>query len=221
LALRGYHRGRPSRELEQGFAGIGRALTLSAFVVVVAWKLGGEGLYEHAQAGTALTTHADDTWRFALGLLLIPPLVGYLAGEAVDFAARRGAVLRERAQSWDSRGARVLAPLIVRTTQRMLAEGPTTWDRTWSDIRRREPLVYARITTKGGREIVGTVARESRIAVSPQPRDLFIEEVLRHPAAGDESLFPTRFGRGMFIQGSEIESVEFLSKDAIFRTAAQ
>jgi hypothetical protein len=33
---------------------------------------------------------------------------------------------------------------------RLLHEGPTTWDRTWKQIRRTQPYVFTRITTKGG-----------------------------------------------------------------------
>jgi hypothetical protein len=44
-------------------------------------------------------------------------------------------------------------------------------------VRRTQPYVFTRITTKGGREIIGTVANRSRVAASPQPRDVYLEQV--------------------------------------------
>jgi len=92
---------------------------------------------------------------------------------------------------------------------RLLHDGPTTWDRTWKEIRRTEPYVFVRVTTKGGREIVGTVADDSRVAVSPQPRDLYIQQTFRQGAGG--TFYPTAHGLGAFVAGSEIETVEWVS----------
>ena len=98
---------------------------------------------------------------------------------------------------------------------RLLQEGPSTWDRTWKHLRRSEPFVYVRVRTKSGAEIVATVADRSRIAVSPQPRDLYVEEVLRR--ADDGYYYPTAFGLGAFVMGSEIESVEWVSHEGLYR----
>jgi hypothetical protein len=67
--------------------------------------------------------------------------------------------------------------------------------------------------TTGGREITGLVADGSRVALSPQPRDVYLEEVLRQ--AEDGNYYPTAYGLGAFIAGDEIESVEWVSRDAV------
>lgn len=60
------------------------------------------------------------------------------------------------------------------------------------------------------------VADGSRVALSPQPRDLFLEQVLRQ--ADDGNYYPTAYGLGVFVAGSEIESVEWVSHEGIIRT---
>ena len=70
--------------------------------------------------------------------------------------------------------------------------------------------------TTGGREIVGLIADDSRVALSPQPRDLYVEEMLRK--AEDGHYYPTAYGLGAFVAGTEIESVEWVSRKAIFKT---
>jgi hypothetical protein len=71
------------------------------------------------------------------------------------------------------------------------------------------------VTTKSGQVIVGTMADQSRIALSPQPRDLFIEQVLRR---GEDGVFyPTAHGLGAFVAGPEIESVEWVSHRGLIR----
>jgi hypothetical protein len=78
-----------------------------------------------------------------------------------------------------------------------------------------EPYAYVLVTTRGGREIVGLVADSSRVALSPQPRDLYIQEVLRK--ADDGWYYPTQFGLGAFVAGQEIESLEWVSHKGLIR----
>jgi hypothetical protein len=65
-------------------------------------------------------------------------------------------------------------------------------------------------------EIVGTMTDRSRIALSPHPRDLYIEETLRQ--AEDGTYYPTAYGLGAFVSGSEIESVEWVSSAGLIST---
>jgi Family of unknown function (DUF6338) len=62
---------------------------------------------------------------------------------------------------------------------RLPLDGPSTWDRIWKTLKRDEPFVYIRAITKSGQTVLGTVGRGSWAALSPQPRDLYIEQVLR------------------------------------------
>lgn len=219
LALAGYRLGRAVPEHPEGLVATARVITISAVIAVIAWKLGGNDLYDRVQAGTALTTHEPQTYRFAVALLVIPGIVGFVLAQFVDALTARVWVARHRLPTPPPAGHR--ESLVLRTwrrcltglSARLLHDGPTTWDRTWKQIRRTEPYVFVRVTTKGGREIVGTVAASSRIAVSPQPRDLYIEQVLRQ--ADNGNYYPTRHGIGAFVAGAEIETVEWVSEKGV------
>jgi len=220
LAMTGFRAGRAVPEHPEGLITTARVIAISVVIAVVAWRLGGRELYEDARAGTALTSHEADTYRFVIALLIIPPIAGFILAQAVDLLA--GRVWRERErlpappsanEPAEPRRVRWRRWVLVSLSGRLLHDGPTTWDRTWKQIRRGQPYVYARITTKSGRELVGLVAEGSRVAVSPQPRDIYIEQVLR--AGPDGSYYPTAYGLGAFVAGNEIESVEWVSNEGV------
>jgi len=220
LYLGGYRLGRAVAEHREGLATVAKAIGISAVIAVVAWKLGGRGLYDDVRAGTALTSSEGATWRLAVAALAVPGAVGFVAGELVDAAARRIGTAHDRrrdAAADDTeprpRIARVADLALAVLPARLLHEGPTTWDRSWRHLRRTQPHVYVRVTTKSGREIVGTMSDRSRIALSPQPRDLYIEQVLRK--ADDGHYHPTAYGLGAFVAGSELESVEWSSHEGL------
>lgn len=222
LAMTGFRAGRAVPEHPEGLITTARVIAISVVITVVAWRLGGRALYEDARAGTALTSHENDTYRFVIALLVIPSIAGFVFAQAVDLLASR--VWRERERlppppSTDDpkepRRVRLRRWVLVSLSGRLLHDGPTTWDRTWKQIRRGQPYVYARIMTKGGREIVGLAAETSRVAVSPQPHDLYIEQVLRE--RDDGKFYPTAYGLGAFIAGDEIESVEWVSYEGVVR----
>jgi hypothetical protein len=217
LAMSGYRAGRAVPEHPEGLVTTARVITVSVFIAAVAWKLGGSELYEHAKAGTALSSHEPSTYRLILGLLLIPPLAAFLLAQLVDAAASRVWKAREKLPEAPSGEAhkepvskRLHRWLLMSLSTRLLHEGPTTWDRTWKQIRRTQPYVFTRITTKGGREIIGTVTDRSRVAASPQPRDVYLEQVWRE--GDDGRYYPTAYGLGAFVAGSEIETVEWVSE---------
>lgn len=217
LAMSGYRAGRAVPEHPQGLVATARVFTTSTIIAVAAWRVGGQELYNDARRGTALTTHEGHTYLLAIGLLVAPPVIGYVLGQCVDVAARRALNARDnlcRAPGPDEKperwGRRLRRGLLMAVSARLLHEGPTTWDRTWKQIRRTQPYVFVRVTTKSGQEIIGTVADASRIALSPQPRDLYLEQVWR-PGA-DAKLYPTAFGLGAFVSGTEIEAVEWVSQ---------
>jgi hypothetical protein len=222
LAQGGYRVGRAVPEHAQGLVAVARVIAISAVIAVVGWKLGGRVVYEDARAGTALTSHEGHTYRFALALLVVPGVVGYLAGQCVDLLTHRLGVavdrLPPRPQPDDEPlTQRAKRRLLKSLSARLLHEGPSTWDRAWGRLRRTEPYVYVLITTKGGREIVGVATDASRIALSPQPRDLYIEQVLRQ-SDGDGKYYPTAHGLGIFVAGDEIESVEWASRRGLTTT---
>jgi hypothetical protein len=172
LALRGYTKGRPNIPVGEGLPGLGRAVTVSIFIDLVAWKFGGSELYRNAREGTALSQHEGETFRFAVGLATLPALVGFLAGELVDTMAER--VARARADlgaATEEEGTltRQRRRALGTVGDRLLAGGPTTWERTWAAVRRKEPWVYVRVRMKSGDELVGTMDNQSRVAASPQP----------------------------------------------------
>lgn len=158
-----------------------------------------------------LTTHEPQTYRFALELLILPGILGLALGQIVDEMTHRAWTARNKLPETaeeEPLGKRFRRTCLVVVTARLLPDGPTTWDRTWNQIRRVEPSVLVRVTTKGGREIVGAVATASRVALSPQPHDLYIQQTVRQ--TNDGGLAATAFGLGTFVAGSEIESVEWV-----------
>lgn len=223
LYLGGYRLGRAVPEHREGIATVAKVIAISATIGVIAWKLGGRGLYEDAREGSALTSDEGDTWRFVITLLVLPGLLGFGAGELVDAAANRISDAQNRGRDLHAdrpagRGfrARMKDTILQVLSARLLTDGPTTWDRAWRQLRRTEDYVYVRVTTKNGQEIVGTMTDRSRIALSPQPRDLYIEEILRQ--AQDGTYYPTAFGLGAFVSGGEIESVEWVSPAGLIST---
>jgi len=220
LAQGGYRLGRAVPEHPQGLVAVARVIAITVVIALVGWKLGGRTIYSYARDGTALTVHETYTWWFAVALVVAPALLGYVAGQALDVCARRlGASVDRLAPPPDVRepaGQRARRRGLKALSSRLLHEGPTTWDRTWRRLRRTEPYAYARVTTTGGREIIGVIADGSRVALSPQPRDVYLQEVLR--LANDEKYYPTAYGLGVFIAGNEIESVEWVSHEAIITT---
>jgi Family of unknown function (DUF6338) len=218
LAMSGYRAGRAVPEHPEGLVTTARVIAVSVFISVIAWQLGGRELYDNAVAGTALTSQEAHTYRVAVALLLTPPIAGFVLAQAVDAAVSSLWNARDKLPPVPGPGkpkerlpVRLRRWALMSLSTRLLHEGPTTWDRTWKQIRRTQPYVFARITTKGGREIVGAVAAGSCVAVSPQPRDLYVEQVLRQDADGE--LRPTAFGLGAFVAGSEIETVEWISQE--------
>lgn len=182
--------------------------------MMVVWKLGGQSVYDHARAGTALTSEEGLTYRVALGTLVVPPVAGFLLGELTDVIAAKAVSMLGRLEG---RGDTVLArrELALRWALRKIGarlplDGPSTWDRIWKTLKRDEPFVYVRVITKSGQTVLGTVGRGSWAALSPQPRDLYIEQVLRpvRSPQGAVEFASTRAGLGMFIAGEEIELVE-------------
>jgi Family of unknown function (DUF6338) len=224
LAMAGYRLGRAVPDHPDGLVASARVITVSAFIALIAWKVGGRNLYDHVRAGTALTTGEPQTYRFALALLLVPGIVGFLLAQLVDALTHRVWVARNKLPPLPTGhdpkelfGRRLRRNCLVGLSARLLHDGPTTWDRTWKQIRRTQPYVFVRVTTRGGREIVGTVADASRIAVSPQPRDLYIQQTLRQGADG--TYYPTAYGLGAFVAGVEIETVEWVSQEGVVTNA--
>jgi hypothetical protein len=206
IALSGYRFGRAVPAPAEGLVAVAQVITLSLVIALVAWPLGGKVVYAHATAGTALTTHQDATFRLAVGILAGAGIVGFAAGQLIDHAADhvRSALARN-----DAPGMR--RTILEAVGVRLLTDGPTTWDRSWREIRRHAAkhagYVYIEVKTKSGNTIVGAIGSASRVALSPQPRDMYIEQVLR--PGSDGVLRPTMDGLGMFVVGSEVESVEW------------
>jgi hypothetical protein len=219
LALAGYRLGRAVPAQPEGLVTTARVITVSAFIAIVAWRFGGKDVYDDVRAGTALMNHEAHTYYFTLALLLVPGVTGFLLAQLVDamthrvWTARNNLPAPPRPDSpKEPFPLRAWRKCLVALSARLLHDGPTTWDRTWKQVRRTQPYVFVRVTTRGGRVIVGTVADTSRIAVSPQPRDLYIEQTLQ---AEDGTFYPTRFGLGAFIAGTEIETVEWVSQQGV------
>jgi hypothetical protein len=226
LAVSGYRLGRASPPQPEGLAGAARAVTASAIVVLIAWRLGGQSVYEHALAGTALRSDEELTYRLALGVLVVPPATGFLLGELTDVLAGRVTValgrLEERDEQTLQRRDRPFLWALRKVRARVPLDGPSIWDLIWKTLKRDEPFVYVRVNTTSGQSVMGTMGQASRAALSPQPRDLYIEQVLRpvRSPEGKVEFAPTRAGRGMFIAGEQIELVEWISQEGLKEVGA-
>jgi hypothetical protein len=224
IAQGGYRLGRAVPEHAQGLVAVARVIALSTAIAVISWKLGGRALYDHARDGTALTSDEGETYRFAVALLVVPGVLGYVVGQATDVMARKvGNAVDQlpplpQAPATEKFGKRCKRRFLRSLSTRLLDEGPSTWDRVWRRLRRNEPYAYVLVTTKGGREILGVATSESRVALSPQPRDLYLEQVLRQ-SDDDGKYYPTAYGLGVYVAGDEIESVEWVSKGGLLATA--
>jgi Family of unknown function (DUF6338) len=220
--LGGYRLGRAVPEHREGIATVAKVITISAVIAAIAWKLGGRDLYDDVRADTALTSDEGDTWRFVVAILAIPGIIGFLAGEFVDEAARRVGIAQDRRRdvedsdetaSTSGPASRIKRKVLGVLSARLLHEGPTTWDRTWRHLRRTEPYVFVRVTTKSGQELIGAMSNRSRVALTPQPRDIYINEI--HRRADDGNYYPTAYGLGAFVSGADIESIEWVSHEGL------
>jgi hypothetical protein len=209
LAMAGYRLGRAVPDHSDGLIGTARVIAVSAFIAVIAWKLGGRDLFRDIRSGKALTAHEAGTYQLAVELLLIPGVVGFLIGQLVQAVTRRlsDALIRARQDPGDRS---VWLKRLLKLAARLLPDDPTAWESAWNQVRRNDRYVFVRVTTKGGRELVGVISDDSKIALSPRPRDIYIEQILRKGTDG--VFYATERGLGVFVTGSEIESVEWISR---------
>lgn len=141
LYLGGYRLGRAVPERHEGIATVAKVIAISAVIAVIAWKLGGRDLYDDAAAGTALTTDEGDTWRFVIALLIAPAVLGFIAGEVVDAAARHMGEVQDRRReaartvASPSRAARVKGKLLDVLSARLLHELRDSSSRAGQPIR--------------------------------------------------------------------------------------
>jgi hypothetical protein len=218
LFVRGFGRGRPRITQEQPLYVLAQAVVASLFLLAIAWWLGGRTVVGWLRDSTAISKHRDGTYGFFLGLLLVPFPLGLLAGGIADWLLARVLDARDRLASARAlepdarRRRRSLAIWLLRGIEsRELLEGSATWDRMWRQLQRRNKYLYVRIRTKTGYEITGEVGDDSRVALSPQVQDLYVERVYRpiDAARPNGEMAPVEAGRGIYIRGSEIETVEF------------
>jgi hypothetical protein len=85
--------------------------------------------------------------------------------------------------------------------------GPTVWDAIWAPFLSRR--TYVRIRTKTGQEIVGAFESGSWVGLSPEPRQLFLSTLYREEPPGSHKWKSVDRTKGVFIDASEIESIEF------------
>lgn len=230
LFVRGFFRGRARVISEQGIYVLAEAVVASLLMLALFWKGGGQqtvGWYLDGQ----LRAHDGAVYGYALVALLAPfPLglaVGGVANLVVAALGRlRGRVLRgidsqrARPSSRPSVGRRLALWVLGALRSRNFLDGPGAWERTWRELRQEGTYVYVRVKTKGGSDITGVMGDGSHVALSPLPRDIYIERVLRELAPGGP-YGPVAEGRGIFVAGAEIESIEFRGPEASIPPEAQ
>jgi hypothetical protein len=218
LFVGGFGRGRPRTGAQQPLYVLAQAVVASLLLLAIAWWLGGRTVVRWVNDGTAVSKHRDATYAFFLGLLLLPFPLGLLAGGVAEWLLTRvlnahDRIARARAADPNAhRRVRACASWLLRAIEtRELLEGAATWDRTWRQLQRRTKYLYVRVRTTSGYEVTGEVGDHSRVALSPQDHDLYIEQVYRpvDPQDPEGRMVPVEGGRGIFISGPAIEILEF------------
>lgn len=218
LFVRGFGRGRPRVGPQQPLYVLTQAVVASLVLLAIAWWPGGRTVVRWVSDGTAITRHRDGTYAFFVALIVVPFPLGLLAGGAAEWLLTRVLNARDRlaaAQAADPKTHRLrrsgAAWLLQAIESRELLEGAATWDRTWRQLQRRAKYLYVRVRTTSGYEATGEVGDDSRVALSPQDHDLYIEQVYRPVDAADPGgrMVPVEGGLGIFISGPAIETLEF------------
>lgn len=220
LFVRGFFRGRSRADHEQTLYVLAEAVVASLLILAVTFPVGGDSVLARLDAGVPLSDHPTQTYWFLVALLLVPFPTGIVVGGALDALiaalSRRRSRLTATGEAQRSWRGRLEAWLLRALEARELLRGASTWDRVWSDVNATEDYVWVRVKTKSGSDVTGRVGKRSRVALSPQPRDLFIEQVYRarDPTAAYSDMLPVDGSRGIFVSGTDIESVEFRGHEA-------
>lgn len=137
------------------------------------------------------------------------------ADALTDPAARKDSESRtwaNKPKAWDRPALWLLGALEARE----LLDAGNAWSKTWLGLRRHlgqstQRFIFVRVRMKGGKEIVGGFGDKSWAAFDPHPTDLYIEQVFLPVDPDDPNgpHLPVQGGLGVFVAGSEIESVEF------------
>ena len=188
LLIRGYTKGRTHAGPPISLYALAEAVVASLFVLIIAWCPAHlSDLLNWAHEDRLIPSHENEAYRAFALLMLVPYPVGRLAGEVLDAIAKHP----------ESKLARVLTKL------RVLGP-PTVWDAAWS-LLHDEGRAWAVIKTKGGEEIVGVFAKNSRIGTSPLERQVYLEREYGMTEDG----FGIISDKGVYVDASPIESAHF------------
>jgi hypothetical protein len=195
-------RARAHGAVETDLHALAGAIVGSLVVLAVAWLFRGQ-TFDHWIEGGRLDRHLGTTYEFALGLLLLPYPIGVICGAIVGKLTQELGMLREdRGQP----GTKIGWCFGILDLCGFLG-APTVWDGIWGQFWSRR--IYVRVRTKTGQEIVGAFESGSWVGLSPEPPQLFLSTVYREEPPGSHNWQPVPRTKGVFIDGTEIESIEF------------
>jgi hypothetical protein len=188
LLIRGYTRGRTHAVPPISLYALAEAVVASLFLLLIAWWPAHLAHFmDWAHSNRLVPDHETQAYNVFAVLVLTPYPLGRVAGGLLDAVARRPS----------SKLARMLTRL------RILGP-PTVWDAAWS-LLHDEGRAWVVIRTKGGKEIVGIFAKNSRIGTSPLERQVYLEQ--------EYGMTPEGFGiisdKGVYVDAAAIESAHF------------
>lgn len=99
---------------------------------------------------------------------------------------------------------RIIERLLQRFKINKIHPVPTAWDYFFSQ---QEP-VWLIVTLKSGKTVYGVFSKHSFASSDPDERDIYIEKV--YSLADDETWIEDKHSRGILIDKSEIETIEFM-----------
>jgi hypothetical protein len=186
---------------------LAEAVVASLFVLAIGWWWRGQDLVTWADAH-ALKDHRAEEYRFLATILFVTYPAGLVLGWGLNGVALLWRKGRERFVSGNNRAYR-----LWRTIDKSgLTDGPSLWDDIWEERNASGHTdYYVRVTLKSGHEIVGAFDSNSWVALSPNPREVYLSKVYeRDPDKGTWQEVPKTLG--VLIDGADIESVEYVGQ---------
>jgi hypothetical protein len=221
LLQRGFQRGGTYAVPSLNLYAVAQAVVLSGVVLLLSAPVGGFCIAKWVDDGTLVTDHRWAAWTYFVGLLIVPFLVGLVAGRVAQtlFSPMGG---QFPASVKGNQAVRALLWLRERVYGSAFADwlgwagfmaAPTVWDRVWLEVvgERESPLVVE-VHVGEDEPIVGAFASESFATTSPQPHGLFLET--EYGAEGDR-LVEYENSKGVFVDGSQIQSLRFFEHNPL------
>jgi uncharacterized protein DUF6338 len=196
LLLRGYYVGRahivPEKDLYVlAQAVVGSLIWLAATWIVVEDLL---GWIQHDQLGS----HVLESYGVASLIVVVPYIVGRLAGALVRFAFKQPGTGGHQPPNW----------LRWLTRQAGIVEYPSAWETAWAPALAGRAIIEVRLDDNSS--VLGVFAGDSDVNLAPRSPQIFFEDSLQ--VQDDGSL---KSSGAIHVDGSRIVSIRFVRIDVL------